>query len=203
MEIGEELGKEIDNAALVIKSGGLVAYPTETVYGLGADPFNRIAVLKVFGVKNRDMNKPLSVAVCSIEQMAKLAFTNKMSRKLYENFLPGPITMVMRKKALLPKEINSGSGKIGIRVPDNEIALELIKRAGPITATSANISGENETTSPSDVKKQIGDKIDMVIRGGITKGGIPSTVVDVTGEFPIILREGPVKIEEIEECVSD
>ncbi len=199
----KKLEKDIENAAGIIKSGGLVAYPTETVYGIGADPFNRIAVLKVFGIKRRELDKPLLVAVSNFDQMDELVFTNRTARKLYKQFLPGPLTLILKKKAVLPKELTSGSNKLGIRVPDNEIALRLIELAGPITSTSANLSGKENPTSYTDVKKQFGEKLDMVINGGITKLGLPSTVVDITEDEPVIIREGTIKKGDILKTLSN
>ncbi len=190
--------REIKEAARLIKAGGLVIYPTETVYGLGADPFNRIAVLKVFGAKRRSFDKPLPVAVSSLEEADNLVFVNEPARKIAGAFLPGPVTMILKKKARLPKELTAGSDKLGIRIPDNPIALRLIELAGPITATSANISGKSAPTTSYDAKKQIGDRVDFVLDGGRCKIKEPSTVIDLTElEGPKILRIGAVPEEDI------
>lgn len=195
--------KEVKEAAEIIKAGGLVIYPTETVYGLGADPFNRIAVLKVFGAKRRSFDKPLPVAVSSLEEADKLVFVNDPARKIAGAFLPGPVTMILKKKARLPKELTAASDKIGIRVPDHPIALRLIELAGSITATSANISGKPAPTTGYDAKKQIGDRVNFVLDGGRCKIKEPSTVIDLTEpEEPKLLRVGAVPEEDIKKVLG-
>ncbi len=201
--MNKKLKKQIEEASEIIKAGGLVAYPTETVYGLGADPFNRIAILKVFAAKSREFDKPLSVAVSDINQMDELVYTNSNARKISKEFLPGPITLILKKKAILPSELTSNSDKLGIRMPDNEIALELIKKSGPITATSANISGNNDARNAKEVEIQLGSKIDYILNGGECKTGKPSTVVDLSEENDFqILREGDIKKDSIEKLLS-
>ncbi len=194
--------KKIEEAAELIKAGGLVIYPTETVYGLAADPFNRIAVLKVFGAKRRSLDKPLSVAVSSLDEADKLVFVNGAARKIAGAFLPGPITMILKKKARLPKELTASSDKLGIRIPNHPVALRLIELAGPITATSANISDQPAPTTAYDAKKQIGKDVDFVLDGGESKIKKPSTVIDLTDEkSPKILRIGAVSEEKIKQVL--
>lgn len=195
--------QKVKEAARIIKAGGLVVYPTETVYGLGADPFNRIAVLKVFGAKRRPLDKPLSVAVSSLEEADKLVFVNEAARKIAGAFLPGPITIVLKKKARFPKELTAGSDKLGIRIPDHPIALNLIELAGPITATSANISGHPDPITAYEAKKQIGDRVDSVLDGGECKIKKSSTVVDLSIDSGFeILREGAISRQAIEEALK-
>ena len=201
MAFGERGNKKIKEAAELIKAGGLVIYPTETVYGLAADPFNRIAVLKVFGAKRRPLNKPLSVATSSLEKADELVFINEAARKIAGAFLPGPITMILKKKARLPKELTAGSEKLGIRIPDHPIALRLIELAGPITATSANITGQPAPTTAYEAKKQIGKSVDFVLDGGECKIKEPSTVIDLM-EKPKIIRAGAVPEGEIEKILE-
>ena len=195
--------KEIKEAVKIIKAGGLVIYPTETVYGLGADAFNRIAVLKVFAAKRRPLGNPLSVAVSSLKEADKLVFVNKPAREIAGAFLPGPITMILKKKARLPKELTAASDKLGIRIPDHSIALHLIELAGPITATSANISGQPTPTTGYDAKKQIGNRADFVLDGGRCKIKKPSTIIDLTEpEEPKILRIGAVPKDDIKKVLG-
>lgn len=193
------IDRKIKEAAEIIKNGGLVIYPTETVYGLAADAFNRIAILKVFGAKRRPLDNPLSVAVKDLEQADELSYTNRYARKLAKAFLPGPLTIILKKKALLPKELTAGLDKIGIRIPDHPVALRLIELAGPITATSANISDQPAPKTAKGAKKQLGERVNFVLDAGKCKIGQPSTVVDlsVDGEFKI-LREGSISKEQIE-----
>jgi len=195
MAYGEaaDLDKAIKEAAAIIKAGGLVVYPTETVYGLGASAFSRIAVLKVFAAKKRPLDNPLSVAVKDIKQADEIAYVNTAARKLAKVFLPGPLTIVLKKKTNLPKELTAGSGKVGIRVPRNEIALKLIELAGPITATSANISGQQPITTADEARKQLAGRVDFVLDGGPSQIGVESTVVDVSEEGKCeILRDGAI-----------
>jgi len=195
--------KEIEEAARIIKAGGIIIYPTETVYGLGADISNRIAILKVYGAKRRSLDNPLSVAVKDLDQADELVYTNSYARKLYKAFLPGPLTMILKKKAILPKELTAGLDKIGIRIPDHPVALKLIELAGPITATSANVSGQPGPKTAHDAKKQLGGRVNFILDVGECKIGEPSTVVDIStdGKFEI-LREGLISREEIESALS-
>jgi len=195
--------KKIKEAANILKAGGLVIYPTETVYGLAADASNRSAVLKVFSAKQRPTNKPLSVAVKDLDQAEKLVYINNYARKLAEIFLPGPLTLILKKKAILPKELTAGSESLGIRIPDHPIALKLIELSGPITATSANISEQPPPITAEEAKKQLGDRVDFVLDGGECKIKQPSTVVDLSieGEFKI-LREGAIPKQGIEEVLK-
>jgi len=195
MVYGEAAGpdKAIKEAAAIIKAGGLVVYPTETVYGLGASAFSRIAVLKVFAAKKRPLDNPLSVAVKDMKQADEIAYVNTAARKLAKVFLPGPLTIVLKKKANLPKELTSGSDKVGIRIPRNEIAIRLIELAGPITATSANISGQQPITTADEARKQLAGRVDFVLDGGPSQIGMESTVVDVSEEGKCeILRDGAI-----------
>lgn len=185
--------KDIKEAAGLLKAGGLVVYPTETVYGLGACAVNRIAVLKVFVAKKRPLDNPLSVAVRDIGQADEIAYVNTAARKLAKAFMPGPLTVVLKKKARLPKELTAGTEKVGIRIPDNAIALRLIELAGPITATSANISGQPSITTADEARGQLGGRVDFVLDGGPSRIGVESTVVDVSDDGVLkVLRDGAV-----------
>lgn len=203
MEIKEN-EKRIEEAANIIKAGGLVIYPTETVYGLAADASNRIAILKVFAAKRRSLDNPLSVAVKDLKQAEKIVYVNSKAKKIAKIFLPGPVTLILKKKALLPKELTSGLDNIGIRIPDNPIALKLVEMAGPITATSANISGHPAPITVEEAKEQIGNKVDFVLDGGECKLGQPSTIIDLSKEREFkILREGAIPKQAIEEILKE
>jgi len=195
--------KAIEEAAGIIRAGGLVVYPTETVYGMGACASNRIAVLKVFAAKKRPLDNPLSVAVRDMKQADEIAYVNASARKLAEAFLPGPLTIVLKKKARLPKELTAGSEKVGIRIPDNSAALRLIELAGPITATSANISGQPSITTADEAREQLDGRVDFVLDGGHSRIGVESTVVDVSedGAFKI-LRDGAVARADIKRVLA-
>jgi L-threonylcarbamoyladenylate synthase len=200
----EELERKVQEAAIIIKAGGLVVYPTETVYGLAADPRNRIAILKVFGAKNRPMDNPLSVAVRNLDQADDLVYLNAAVKKVAKAFLPGPLTVVLKKKALLPKELTGGLDKVGIRIPGHPVALRLIELAGPITATSANVSGEPAPVTADEAKEQLGDKVNFILDTGVSGSGQPSTVVDLSEKGKIeILRGGNISKKMLESVLKD
>lgn len=203
MQIDDEMLKKIKEAAKIIKAGGLVIYPTDTIYGLAADPYNHIAILKVFAAKSRQEGKPLSVAVSSFDQMDELVFTNTLARKLTKAFLPGPLTIILKKKARLPEELTGGSNKLGVRIPNHPIALKLAELTGPITATSANIAGNSNPRTANKAKEQIGDKIDFVLDAGESPIGEPSTVIDLSEEKIVILRQGAISEEELRKVVGE
>jgi len=168
---------QIRNAIAIIKSGGTIVYPTETVYGLGADAFSEEAVRKVYKIKRRDLSQPISIAVSSFEMLHKVAHIDSESLEIITELLPGPVTVLLRKKDIVPAVLTAASEVVGVRFPDNEIATRIIKETGPITSTSANESGRNSPTCVEEVEI----KADIIINGGKCKYGMPSTVVDMTG----------------------
>ncbi len=182
----------VKKAALVLKKGGVVAFPTETVYGLGANLLDKKAVERVYKIKNRPRNKPLTVHVADTASVKKI--TGKIplrAAKLIEKYWPGPLTVILRDRR---------GKKTGFRMPDNKIALDLIRKAGvPVVAPSANISGNKPPRDAKEVLRDLDGKIDLVIDGGKTAIGIESTVVDMTGRTPRILREGAISKAEIEQ----
>lgn len=180
-------------AAEALAQGKLVIYPTDTVYGLGAVATNTEAVRKVFTAKQRDPEKPISIAFSSIEQARKYVEWNKAADALAEEFLPGALTIILNAKSALPKELTGGSEKIGIRIPNDPVALMLINSVGrPITATSANIAGAADPVTAQEAVEQIGDAVDVVIDSGECELQEPSTVVDTTDGVKI-LREGAIE----------
>jgi L-threonylcarbamoyladenylate synthase len=182
----------------VLNRGGLVVYPTDTLYGLGCDALNADAVRRVFIAKKRPMEKPLSIAVSSLEMMEKYAHVTKEAKSLAREFLPGALTIVLRKRNL-PEILTSGRENVAVRVPDNEVALGLIESLGrPITATSANLSGMEPPITPQESLRQI--KADMTLDGGKLESRIPSTIVDLTSR-PRLLREGKIKRRDIERVI--
>lgn len=176
----------IKRAAAILKRGGLVAFPTETVYGLGANLLDKRAVKKIYEIKARPGNKPLTVHIADTAVIKKMIGRIPFkAERLINKYWPGPLTIIL--KGVRGK-------KIGFRMPDNKIAFSLIKKAGvPIVAPSANISGNKPPTSAREVLRELSGKIDIVIDGGKTKIGIESTVVDMTGRKPKILREGAIR----------
>jgi len=195
----------IEEAALIIKNGGTVVFPTETVYGLGADAMNENAVKKIFEAKGRPSDNPLIVHIENPDDIEKLTsdFT-KNARLLAEAFMPGPITLVLKKKPQIPDTVSAGLKTVGIRCPENEIARKLIKLSEtPIAAPSANISGSVSATSFPDVKDELFGRVDAILKGKDCKFGIESTVIDVSGEEAVILRPGSITYEMIKEIIPD
>lgn len=181
----------IKKAASVLKKGGLVAFPTETVYGLGANLLDKKAIKRVYEIKNRPSGKPLTIHIADTAAVKKMVGKlPSMAGKLIDRYWPGPLTIILKDRR---------GKKTGFRMPDNKIASLLIKEAGvPVVAPSANISGNKPPTSAKEVLRDLDGEIDIVIDGGKTKIGIESTVVDMTGRRPRILREGAISKAEIE-----
>lgn len=195
--------EELKRAAEVARRGGLVAFPTETVYGLGTNAFDEGAVKRLFEVKRRPPDNPVSVLVSSVDQAKSLGYVNEMARKLMEEFFPGPITVVMKAKRDVPKIVTAGTGKVAVRMPDHPIALKIVEFAGvPLATPSANVSGRPSPTKAEHVLQDFEGKIDLLVDGGETGIGIESTVVDVT-EKPKILRLGAIPVEDIEEVLGE
>ncbi|MEZ7820998.1 MAG: L-threonylcarbamoyladenylate synthase [Patescibacteria group bacterium] len=182
----------------VIKSGGSVVYPTETLYGLGVNVFDDKACSKVFSIKGRDLNKPLIVHIANINDVFNVADNvPDDALKLMKKYWPGPLTIVLKKNKNI-SDIVSKSDTVGIRIPDNNIELEIIKSAMvPITGTSANLSGNSGIVDPLIALKEMGERVDVVIDGGICKIGKPSTIVDLSNGEIKLLREGAILYSEI------
>jgi L-threonylcarbamoyladenylate synthase len=187
----------LDRAMHVLNSGGLVAFPTDTVYGLGALAFNRGSIGRLYSVKQRDRERPLPVLISSQDQLSHITVRlNKAAQMLADRFWPGPLTIVVESHPELPDEISS-SGTVGIRIPDHAFARELLSRAGPMAVTSANLSNHPASRNAEEVLHELGGKIELVIDGGLTAGQIPSTVVDCTKQTATVLRAGPIGVDQI------
>ena len=171
-----EIEDQIRTAIDVIKSGGTIVYPTETVYGLGADALSEAAVRKVYEIKKRDLSQPISLAVSSFEMLQTVAHVDSKSLAILTELLPGPVTVLLKKKDVVPDLITAASDLVGIRFPDDEIALSIIEETGPITSTSANVSGRNPPTRVEEVEIES----EVIINGGRCKYSMPSTVVAMT-----------------------
>ncbi len=195
-------GSNIDLAAHYIKEGKLVAFPTETVYGLGADAFNPLAVAKIFELKERPAFDPLIVHIADMQDIKKLSdTTDKQIFQIIEQFWPGPLTIILPKNRQVPDIVTSGLPTVGIRMPDNEIALELIRKSGcPIAAPSANKFGRISPTKADHVKKQLPD-VDYILDGGNTKVGIESTIIAISQKGFQLLRSGFITKEELEAII--
>lgn len=194
-----DLSAQIKEAIRILKKGGVVAYPTDTVYGLGASMDSPEAVERVFTVKSRPRSMALPVLVGSVAQIEALAGRiTPAARCLIRAFLPGAMTLVLPASELVPEYLRAKEGTIALRIPDHSVPLALINGIGTgIVGTSANLSGRPSPVTAKDVRSQIGDAVDLIIEGDGC-GGRESTIVDVTGEIPRVLRSGAVGKEEIE-----
>ena len=192
----------IADAAAVIRGGGIVAIPTDTLYGLAVDPFNARAVARIFDVKGRFAERALPLVAADIEQViAKLGPLPTVAERLAEIFWPGPLTLLMVSSAPLAPEVSGGTGTVGVRVPAHEGLRALCRACGtPLTATSANISGRPATDDPDDVARTLGGCVDALLDGGKTAGGAPSTIVDATGSTMRLVRPGRVPWDEVLAC---
>jgi L-threonylcarbamoyladenylate synthase len=195
MKILKATKTNIAAAAKTVKKGGLVVYPTETVYGLGCDPLNVEAVQRLLDVKG-ERNTPLPILASSIDDATKIAFISSNGTRLATQFWPGPLTMVFPKKPVLPDVVTFGWDSVGLRIPDNDVALELIRFSGGLlVGSSANRSGEAPPRSVQELSGALKTMVDVVLDGGAAVHGMPSTVADLTSKNPRILREGPVSLK--------
>ena len=194
----------IAEAAAVLRAGGLVAFPTETVYGLGANALDETAVRRIFAAKGRPDFNPLIVHVADADKARELVTSwPEQASMLAERFWPGPLTLVLPKRALVPDAVTAGLGAVGIRVPAHPVALALIRAARlPVAAPSANRFTELSPTSADHVLKTLSDKVDLVLDGGPTAVGIESTVLDLSGDTPRLLRPGMVSQAELESAIG-
>jgi L-threonylcarbamoyladenylate synthase len=191
---------ELDRAAEILRNGGLVAFPTETVYGLGANALDREAVLRIYAAKGRPSTSPLIVHVSSFAMLEAVVNSWPPSaQQLAERFWPGPLTLVLNKRAEIPAEVTAGLDTVGVRMPAHPIARELIHRAGiPIAAPSANQFTQISPTTAEHVRASLGSRVDMILDGGPTTVGIESTVLSLASATPTLLRPGMVSQSEIE-----
>lgn len=195
---------KINGAAEIIKNGNLVAFPTETVYGLGANALDKGAVRKIFKAKGRPGDNPLIVHIADKEDLNKLVIDiPEIANILVDKFWPGPLTLVLKKNNIVPIEVTAGLDTVAIRMPQNKIALALIEKSGPIAAPSANLSGKPSGTSVKHVVQDFNDKIECIIDGGEAEIGLESTVLDLTSNPIRILRPGKITFEELRRIIPD
>jgi len=194
--------ENVATAAKIVRNGGLVVFPTETVYGLGCDPNNVEAVKRLLAVKC-GRNKPLPVLVASLAVVEKAAFVSTNGKLLASKFWPGPLTLIFSKRPSLPDIVTFGRDTVGLRIPNNEEALSLIRLSGGLLiGSSANRTAEMPPKSVNEVSEELKEMVDIVLDGGPTVGGVPSTVVDLTDDTPRILREGPIRFEKILDALA-
>lgn len=198
------LGTDVRHAAALLRRGKLVAFPTETVYGLGADAFDVRAVARIFEVKDRPRFDPLIVHVADVSWLERLATdVPDAARRLAERFWPGPLTLVLPKTHAVPDLVTAGLPTVAIRVPDHPMALDLLRTIDlPVAAPSANPFGQISPTRAEHVAEQLGNKIDYILDGGACRVGVESTVLQLTGNGPLLLRPGGLPVEEIEPLIG-
>lgn len=194
----------IQDAAAAIRAGGVVAIPTDTLYGLAADPFNREAVARLFTIKARSAERAIPLVAADVEQVIEhLGALPPVGQCLAERFWPGPLTLLIPALDTLAPDVTGGEPTVGVRVPAHDVTRDLCRAcARPLTATSANMSGDPATNDPDEIARTIGDRIDLLLDGGKTPGGPPSTIVDISGLLPRLVRGGAVRWEEVVACVQ-
>ena len=203
-QLDKETIKNIGIAAEAIKDGKLVVYPTETVYGIAADIFNQKAIKDLYLAKNRPFDMPLSVAVADKDMVENIAVMTRKVEKLIDAFLPGPLTIITKKDPSVSNIITSMSQKVGIRIPDNKVALELIRQAEvPIIATSANLHSHPDAVKVEDAVKDFGDTVPYYLDAGACTLGKPSTIVWIMDDEVEIIRQGAITKEQIEGVLND
>lgn len=194
-----------EQAAKIIKRGGIVAFPTETVYGLGGNVFDEAAIAKIFEAKRRPADNPLIAHIAHAEQIGELAAdVTGSAERLIEAFFPGPLTVVLRKAESVPLIATAGLDTIGIRMPRFELAHRFLSECGsPVAAPSANLSGKPSPTTWEAVREDLDGRIDCILQGRPSEIGLESTVVDCTGKIPLVLRSGSVTLEQLRDVIGE
>ena len=195
---------ELEEAVRSLNSGGVVVFPTDTLYGLGADVFSLAALQRIFSIKGRRADLALPVLVAGLDQVEAVAQPmSAEAQRLAERFWPGPLTLVMRRSPDLPGLVTGGADTVAVRMPGHPVPLELARRLGrPITGTSANRSGQPDLLDLSALENQLGNLVDHIIQTGPVPAGTASTIVNVTGDTPQLLRGGAISLEEILEAAG-
>ncbi len=205
MALSESRNTDVQEAAVILRHGGLVAFPTETVYGLGADAGNPAAVARLYAVKARPRNHPLIVHIGNAGQLERWANdVPALARRLAERFWPGPLTLILRRSARVPDAVTGGQETVGLRVPDHPLALALLAAfGGGIAAPSANRFGRLSPTTAAHVRSELGDAVDRILDGGPCRVGIESTIVDLSTGRPRLLRPGAITPTELEAAMGE
>lgn len=196
----ETYGRVLEEAAAVLQAGGTVIFPTDTVYGIGCDPYNAAAIARIYGAKERPAHKPLSLHLGSLTEFLEYAAEYRDVQAVARRLMPGPVTIIIPKPAFISAEVTSGLPTLGFRVPDDALCSAILERCGPIAATSANISGERAYFGNGDWEEL--PPADLLVENGPTRYGRDSTVIDLTGRNPVVLREGVISIERITQLVG-
>ncbi len=195
----------IEKAGELIKQGKIVIFPTETVYGIGTNGLDENAVRKLYEVKKRPLNKPISLLVSNMEMVNLIAKDiTETEYKIMKNFFPGPLTIILKKKKNVPDIVTAGQDTVGVRMPRGDVARKLVELSGvPIAAPSANISGEPSGTNLQEIMKHFEGKVDYCIDGGNSELGLASTIVQVIDDKPMILRQGSITLEQINKILKE
>jgi len=196
-EINERTKKEIENIKKMILDGKIIICGTDTLYGLCANALDQEAVKKVYELKKRDLNKPISIFLKDKEDIEKYAYINNVSKKIIDKFLPGPLTIILKKKEIIPDIVSKEY--IGIRIPDSKIIRELA--VVPLTATSANLSGEEPPTSADEINEELKEKVHLIIDTGVCKYKTPSTIIKIVNDNIELIREGVIPFKEIKKVI--
>jgi L-threonylcarbamoyladenylate synthase len=195
--------EQLEEVVAVLKEGELIVYPTDTLYGIGADPFNESSVKKVFLAKERPFDMPLSIAVSNEKMMESVAVLNDNARRLIRRFMPGALTIMLTRKPTIPDILTSGANQVGIRIPNHPLAIRLIDRFGPITSTSANLHSHKDPVDAKIPLKDLKDTVKICIDCGRTAKAEPSTIVDVSDGTVEVIRKGAISQEEIEDALRE
>jgi L-threonylcarbamoyladenylate synthase len=188
---------ELQSALEILQGGGLVAFPTDTVYGLGALAFDNTAIKSIYTAKNRPIERAIPILIGDIKDLDQVAVDiPQMALTFAAHFWPGPLTCVVPKKQTLPPAV-SATATVAVRIPDHADARALLHLVGPMAVTSANISGEPSPSTAREVYDQLAGRIPLILDGGPTPGGIASTLVDCSGDQPVILRDGPISLQQL------
>ncbi len=203
-ETDQQRDDALEAASMAVRRGSLIVMPTDTVYGIGADAFDAAAVQSLLVAKGRGRDMPPPVLISSATTLAALAVeVPAYVRLLTDAFWPGPLTVVCHQQASLTWDLGETRGTVAIRVPDDEIALEILERTGPMAVSSANLSGEPAALDAQSARVMLGDAIEVYVDGGTSASSVPSTIVDCTGERPRVLRAGALDIEALDACLAE
>jgi L-threonylcarbamoyladenylate synthase len=198
---GDEKKKHIVQVAQILKKGGIIAYPTDTVYGIGTNVFDAKAVQRVYYIKQRPLHLPLSLAVSGKTMAQNIAVLNQRAQQLISKFWPGALTILVKKKPVIPQIVTSGTDLVGLRAPAHVVPMSIIKQSQiPIISTSANKHGKPPCINVECIRRNFGDQIDVIVEGE-QKESIPSTVINVTTDPPLIVRQGPITKSMIEQAL--
>lgn len=204
LDLEGPIAPQMAEAGAIVRGGGLLIYPTDTFYGIGVDPFQSAAVDRIFVVKGRAPNKPILVLVAALEEAQRCADLEvEYFDRLTEAFWPGPLTLVLPGSPRLPSNVTAGTGKIGIRLPGSQVAREIVGGCGGVlTGTSANLSGDKDPREIRTIADSVARVADLIIDVGVSPSRVPSTLLDLTGLSPRILRRGAIPLSEIEKALG-